>query len=219
MSFKLRRLRTTPARKPRTECCCQPVAFAIAAIVAPVGDCSIASIRDCFELRLGRLVSGAGAICCCGFFAPALDLVIDRLFVDFDIEILPFGSGRARAAPPKPHYSDEAGGAGSQSAFQALGIGASTAPIILESQSFLSAIPTKRATLNRANSRERKAGNTPLRRRRLDRDARNVGWSDPSSTENSTGIISFVVNPALQVFLDQDKLLITITLQNLESPY
>src|SRR6516164_2595185 len=68
-------------------------------------------------------------------------------------------------------------------------------------------------------SRERKAGNTSLRRRRLDRDARNVGWSDPSSTENSTGIISFVVNPALQVFLDQDKLLITITLQNLESPY
>src|SRR6202011_5784836 len=31
----LRRLRTTPARKPRTECCCQPVAFIIASIVAP----------------------------------------------------------------------------------------------------------------------------------------------------------------------------------------
>src|SRR6516162_7293218 len=27
----------------------------------------------------------------------------------------------------------------------------------------------------------------------LDQDARNAGWSDPSSAENSTGIISFVV--------------------------
>ena len=26
----------------------------------------------------------------------------------------------------------------------------------------------------------------------IDQDARNAGWSDPSSTENSTGIISFV---------------------------
>src|SRR5215470_12844658 len=28
---------------------------------------------------------------------------------------------------------------------------------------------------------------------RSDQDARNAGWSDPSSTEKSTGIISFVV--------------------------
>jgi hypothetical protein len=27
LSFNLRRLRNTPARKPRTECCCQPVVF------------------------------------------------------------------------------------------------------------------------------------------------------------------------------------------------
>src|SRR5260370_7413164 len=31
-SLSLRRLRTTPARKPRTECGCQPVAFIIASI-------------------------------------------------------------------------------------------------------------------------------------------------------------------------------------------
>src|SRR6516225_5808029 len=49
-------------------------------------------------------------------------------------------------------------------------------------------------------SRERKAGNTSLRRRRLDRDARNVGWSDPSSTENSTGIISFIVTLPFKSF-------------------
>src|SRR5882757_10885396 len=41
-------LRTTPARKPRTECCCQSVAVMIAAIVAPAGVRSIATIRLCF---------------------------------------------------------------------------------------------------------------------------------------------------------------------------
>ena len=29
LSFNLRRLRTTPARKPRTECCCQPVVVTV----------------------------------------------------------------------------------------------------------------------------------------------------------------------------------------------
>jgi hypothetical protein len=33
LSFNLRRLRTTLARKPRTECCCQPVVFIIAGIL------------------------------------------------------------------------------------------------------------------------------------------------------------------------------------------
>ena len=48
-SLSLRRLRTRPARKPRTECCCQPVACIIAATVAPAGYCSMAMTRDCFE--------------------------------------------------------------------------------------------------------------------------------------------------------------------------
>src|SRR5262245_26492835 len=34
----------------------------------------------------------------------------------------------------------------------------------------------------------------------LDQDARNAGWSDPSSTENSTGIISFVVTLPFRSF-------------------
>jgi hypothetical protein len=38
LSLSFSFLRTTPARKPRTECCCQPVSFIIAAIVIPVGD-------------------------------------------------------------------------------------------------------------------------------------------------------------------------------------
>src|SRR5258706_7609480 len=47
-------LRTTPARKPRTECCCQSVTVMIAAIVAPVGIRSMAIMRAC-------LVSGPAA--------------------------------------------------------------------------------------------------------------------------------------------------------------
>src|ERR1700730_9326501 len=40
---------TTPAKKPRTECCCQSVAFMIAAIVAPLGSCNIFSTVDCLD--------------------------------------------------------------------------------------------------------------------------------------------------------------------------
>src|SRR5260221_2581835 len=47
-------LRTIPARKPRTECCCQSVAATRDAIVAPAGVRSIAMMRAC-------LVSGPAA--------------------------------------------------------------------------------------------------------------------------------------------------------------
>jgi hypothetical protein len=40
-------LRTTPARKPRTECCCQPVAAMMAAIVVPARSRSIATTCAC----------------------------------------------------------------------------------------------------------------------------------------------------------------------------
>src|SRR5450759_24892 len=40
-------LRTTAAKKPRTECCCQPVAFMMAAIVVPSGCLSRARIASC----------------------------------------------------------------------------------------------------------------------------------------------------------------------------
>src|SRR5215218_10917546 len=61
--FKPSFLRTTPARKPRTECCCHSVAVMIAAIVAPAGVRSIASMRAC-------LVSG----CLAGFADKGTDL-------------------------------------------------------------------------------------------------------------------------------------------------
>src|SRR3954454_8117841 len=42
-------LRTTPARNPRTECGCQPVALTMASIVQPSVDRSRASTRACLE--------------------------------------------------------------------------------------------------------------------------------------------------------------------------
>ena len=89
-SFGLSRLRTTPARKPRTECGCQPVAFIIAAIVAPAGDCSIAITRDCFdpELTFSGLASPAVRLDGLADGADDGDFEGDRFFADFDIEIL-----------------------------------------------------------------------------------------------------------------------------------
>src|SRR3989440_10706230 len=47
ISVKPSFLRTTPAKKPRTECCCQPVAFIMAAIVVPLGCLSRARTASC----------------------------------------------------------------------------------------------------------------------------------------------------------------------------
>src|SRR5258705_5638265 len=59
--FKLSFLRTTPARKPRTECCCHSVAVMIAAIVAPAGVRNIARIRACLVSRRIEVFSGERA--------------------------------------------------------------------------------------------------------------------------------------------------------------
>src|SRR5882757_3366781 len=40
---------TMPAKKPRTECCCQSVAFIMAATVVPFGWRSIARTASCLE--------------------------------------------------------------------------------------------------------------------------------------------------------------------------
>src|SRR5256885_16984462 len=69
VSVKPSFLRTTPARKPRTECCCHPVAFMIAAMVVPVGDCSIAMTCDCLETGSAFLPEGLAAACCEGLAA------------------------------------------------------------------------------------------------------------------------------------------------------
>jgi hypothetical protein len=131
--FNLRRLRTTPARKPRIECGCQPVAFIIAAIVAPVGECSMAITRDCFE------PAAASFVCCDGFAAAMLEIAVagERFLADFDIEIL-----RSVMAALPPHHRNPAGaqrpaGQDLTSASLAPGMTTSTAPIGFDCQSFL----------------------------------------------------------------------------------
>src|SRR5215813_9295335 len=47
VSVKPSFLRTTPAKNPRTECCCHPVAFMIAAIVVPLGRLSSPRTVSC----------------------------------------------------------------------------------------------------------------------------------------------------------------------------
>jgi hypothetical protein len=44
--------RTTPARNPRTECACQPVASMMAAMVVPFGGPNSASTACCFDPRV-----------------------------------------------------------------------------------------------------------------------------------------------------------------------
>src|SRR5262245_7192593 len=89
-SFSLRRLRTTPARKPRTECCCQPVVFVIASIVAPAGDFSIAITEACLELGslFGRFALLATNCAGLATATGVADGAAARFFADFDIEIL-----------------------------------------------------------------------------------------------------------------------------------
>src|SRR6516162_415245 len=48
-SFSLNFFLTTPAKKPRTECGCQPVTSTIAATVVPLARRSIESTASCFE--------------------------------------------------------------------------------------------------------------------------------------------------------------------------
>src|SRR5216684_810900 len=93
---------TTPAKNPRTECCCQSVAFMIAAIVVPFGSCSIFSTADCLEdedrgdfeaasFKAVALVAAvdfgrAGAPLLAGRFAVRDDL--RAAFADFDFSLL-----------------------------------------------------------------------------------------------------------------------------------
>src|SRR6202035_62381 len=92
---------TTPAKNPRTECCCQSVAFMIAAIMVPFGSCSIFSTADCLEdedhgdfdnaaFEAGALVAvgfgRSGTLFLAGRFAVRDDLC--AVFADFDLGLV-----------------------------------------------------------------------------------------------------------------------------------
>src|SRR5215475_9885851 len=119
-SFSLRRLRTTPARKPRTECCCQPVAFIIASIVAPPRNFSMPITRACLEpgLSFGRFALLATNCVGLATATAVADRATARFFADFDIEILRSVGGGHRAAtteaPPRPNGAGGEGGISSE---------------------------------------------------------------------------------------------------------
>jgi hypothetical protein len=120
MSFSFRRLPTTPARKPRTECFCQPVVSIIPASVAPMGARSIATTRDCLE--------SGGALAVLALPAAFVAGVVGLDGADTALETADFllaagigilqrsGLRRRCAAPPKPQLGAKASGAGFQSA-------------------------------------------------------------------------------------------------------
>src|SRR5712671_6364248 len=98
-------LRTTPARKPRTECCCQSVAVMIAAIVVPVGIRSIAMMRACLVLGrtadlddtgADRLRDGALAVFRAVERVAAFGLVLGLVMGSSEVHAAP------SAAPPQP---------------------------------------------------------------------------------------------------------------------
>src|ERR1700738_1803116 len=92
---------TTPAKKPRTECCCQSVAFMIAAIVVPFGSYSIFSTADCLGdedagglahavFEVAALVTAvsfdrAGTLLLAGCFTVRDDLRAFFAGLDFDL--------------------------------------------------------------------------------------------------------------------------------------
>src|SRR5258705_4545399 len=97
-------LRTTAAKKPRTECCCQPVAFMIVAIVAPLGWLSSAITVACLEVARGGATPAAFG---CGVFVAG-GLVVGRGLVFLLILWLGMSGFRCSLrrhlspSPPKP---------------------------------------------------------------------------------------------------------------------
>jgi len=77
--FNLSFFLTTPAKKPRTECCCQSVAFMIAAMVVPFGCRSIPRTVSCFDEALVDLREAA-------FWVATLDAAGDLVTFRFSLE-------------------------------------------------------------------------------------------------------------------------------------
>src|SRR5258708_752829 len=110
-------LRTTPARKPRTECCCQSVAAMIAAIVAPAGVRSIAMMRAC--LVLGRVGDLDAASTDCSRDLGLLAFRAGKRAAAFGLDLgLVMGSSEVHAAPsaapPQPRLGKTPGRARSR---------------------------------------------------------------------------------------------------------
>src|SRR5258708_7665723 len=112
-------LRMTPARKPRTECCCQSVTVMIAAIVAPVGIRSIAMMRACLvsgpavdldDAGADRLRDAGLAVFRAVERVAAFGLVLGLVMGSSEVCAAP------SAAPPQPRLGRLPGGARPRSA-------------------------------------------------------------------------------------------------------
>src|ERR1022692_3597653 len=133
----------TPARKPRTECCCHSVAVMMAAIVVPAGARSIAMMRACLvSVRTADFDDAAADR------ARDLPLLIFRAAervatLVFDLDLV-MGSSEVgatpSAAPPQPRLGKLAGRGRTRSAPSVARSRYSNAPFKHESQSILSKI-------------------------------------------------------------------------------
>jgi hypothetical protein len=78
----------TPAKNPRTECCCQSVAFIIAAIVVPLGWRSNARTASCFDEAPGAFVAFKAFLVDVAGVAGVAALRLDRLARDLgDLDV------------------------------------------------------------------------------------------------------------------------------------
>src|SRR5467141_1208756 len=135
-------LRMTPARKPRTECCCQSVTAMIAAIVALVGTRSIAIMRACLvsgpaadldDAGSDRLRTGLADFRAAERFA-AFGLVLGLVIGSSEVYAAP------SAAPPQPRLGNFTRQGRTLKRALAPPSHHSNAPIKPESQSILSKI-------------------------------------------------------------------------------
>src|SRR6202035_4661072 len=94
-------LRTTPARKPRTECACQPVASMMAVMVAPFGRLNSASTTACLDLPVLEWTTRFGFFAFHRLFAPDRGFALGRPLVLVISDPL-WVSAHQRAAPPQP---------------------------------------------------------------------------------------------------------------------
>src|SRR5262249_444479 len=129
-------LRTTPAKKPRTECCCQPVAFMMAAIVVPSGLLSSAMTASClvFEPALGL----RPLLLPVPFLTGPLTREVLRIFAELRDMLGSFRLQRHLApSPPKPRNGRMAGGVDPRTGNNPCPGPHSSAPLASECQSFL----------------------------------------------------------------------------------
>src|SRR5713101_1504518 len=130
VSVKPSFLRTTPAKKPRTECCCQPVAFIIAAIVAPLGCLSRVRTTSCLVLPRPEDEGAFPGLAGC-FARPLVWALLCDILRSLSV------ATASAPSPPKPRTGDTAGGAGSREVHVPQRCRNSDALLAPESQSFL----------------------------------------------------------------------------------